>query len=206
MGWQPSDRPILCLVVDRANGRQPLDQAVRAAIDGGVDWVQLRDRTLEGRVLHAWAKQLAERAAGATLIVNRRLDLALCFGAGAHLGFDAVAPQDASTLLGPDVLVGVSCHSAEEVAEAAAAGADYAHLAPVFDPLSKPASRPALGTGVLSAAAHAGIPVIAQGGITAANASSVIRAGAAGVAVTGSLLSAANPQEAAAGLRQALDG
>ncbi len=147
--------------------------------------------------------------------MNRRADVALAAGAdGVHLGFDGHAPE-AARKLGTEHskdhwIVGVSTHSAEEVAAAARAGADYAHLAPVFDPLSKPRERPALGPGVLAEAAasvpaSAGLRLIAQGGIDAETAPAALRAGAAGVAVTGAVFSATHPGEAAARLRAALD-
>jgi len=135
--------------------------------------------------------------------VNRRLDVALAIGAdGVQLGFDAVDAPAARRLLGPEALVGVSCHSAAEAR--AARGASYALLAPVFAPLSKPASRPPLGLAELGRAAG-GLPVLAQGGIDAAGAVAAVAAGAAGVAVTGAILLAPDPARAAAALRRALD-
>ena len=135
--------------------------------------------------------------------MNRRSDVALAIGAeGVHLGFDAVGTEVARQLLGPDALLGVSCHAPEEVH--AAAGASYAHLAPIFPPLSKAASRPALGLSALRAAAGAR-PVLAQGGVEASNAGACLEAGAAGIAVTGAVLMADDPGAAAAALRAALD-
>ena len=121
---------------------------------------------------------------------------------GVHLGFDALDPATARKLLGPDALLGVSCHTPEEVHEAA--GASYAHLAPIFPPLSKTSSRPALGLGALRAAAGAR-PVLAQGGVELGNAGDCLKAGAAGIAVTGAVLMTDDPGAAAARLRAALD-
>ena len=186
-------------------------QDVAAAVTQGVDWVQVRDRELEGAALLGFAEGVAEAAHAAAdragrqvkLIVNRRLDVALAVGAdGVHLGFDALPPQEARRLLGPDALVGVSCHAPAEVG--AAAGASYAHLAPIFAPLSKAASRPPLGVAALGAAAGTR-PVLAQGGVAAGNAAACLAAGAAGVAVTGAVLQADDPGDAAAALRAALD-
>ena len=151
------------------------------------------------------AREAAARA-GHTLqvIVNRRADVALAIGAeGVHLGFDAVDTEVARQLLGPDALLGVSCHAPEEVH--AAAGASYAHLAPIFTPLSKAASRPALGPDALRQAARARRPVLAQGGVEASNAAACLEAGAAGIAVTGTVLMADDPGAAAAALRAVLD-
>ncbi len=175
--------------------------------------MQVRERDLEGRALLARVESLAAAARRAAagrrvrVVVNRRIDVALAAEAdGVHLGFDALDPARARALLGPDRLVGVSAHSAAEVVAAAGAGASYAHLAPVFAPLSKPASRPPLGLGALAVARRAGIPVLAQGGVEPANARAVIAAGAAGVAVTGAVLAAPDPRAAARALRDALDG
>ena len=82
---------------------------------------------------------------------------------------------------------------------------DYVHLAPIFAPLSKPAERASLGVAGIAAAVGRGVPVLAQGGITAENAGRVRAAGAAGVAVTGAIGMAARPAEAAQALRRALD-
>jgi len=186
-------------------------QDVAAAVAGGVDWVQVRERGLDGAELLAFAEAAAGAARDAAartghalqVIVNRRSDVALAIGAeGVHLGFDAVGTEVARQLLGPDALLGVSCHAPEEVH--AAAGASYAHLAPIFPPLSKAASRPALGLGALRAAAGTR-PVLAQGGVEASNAGACLEAGAAGIAVTGAVLMADDPGAAAAALRAALD-
>ena len=176
---------------------------------GGVDRVQVRARELEGAALVEQVAALAAAARrmrpGVEIVVNRRSDAALAAGAdGVHLGFDALAPAEARRLLPQGALIGVSCHAPEEVAAAAAAGADYAQLAPIFDPLSKPRERPALGLEALAAAARHGIPVLAQGGIEARNAGHALAAGAAGVAVTGAILGDPDPRAAAARLRAVL--
>ncbi len=184
--------------------------AIAAAVAGGADWVQLRERALPASALLAWADEVAAaaRAAGRAvkILVNRRVDVALATEAdGVHLGFDAMAPGPARALLGAGRLVGVSAHAPGELAGAAAEGADYAHLAPIFAPFSKPPERPALGLAALGAARASGLPVLAQGGIDAARAAGAVRAGATGVAVTGAVLGAPDPRAAAAALRAALD-
>jgi thiamine-phosphate pyrophosphorylase len=193
-------------------GADAAPAAIAAAVAGGVDWVQLRERALAARALLAWcdavsaAARAAAGARGVRILVNRRIDVALAAGAdGVHLGFDALDPARARALVGPGRLVGVSAHAPAEVAAAARAGADYAHLAPILAPLSKPAERPPLGLAALAAGRGAGIPVLAQGGLEPANAGAALRAGAAGVAVTGALLGAPDPTEAARALRAALD-
>jgi len=207
-------RPILCLVTDRRVSRWPLVQAIAAAVAGGVDWVQLREHDLDAAALLALAEDVRRaaresarlRGGQVTILVNRRLDVALALGdAGVHLGAVAVAPEDARRLLGPSLPVGVSTHAPAEVAAAARAGASYAFLAPIFAPRSKAATRPALGLAALAEASRAGIPVLAQGGCDAANAAALLAAGAAGLAVTGAILMADDPRAAAAAIRLALD-
>jgi len=110
---------------------------------------------------------------------------------------------DARRLLGPRACIGVSTHSVAEVR--AATGADHVHLAPIFAPLSKRSTRPALGLDAIAAASRSGVPVLAQGGISAGNAAEVCRAGAAGVAVTGAILLAENIANATHALRVALN-
>jgi thiamine-phosphate pyrophosphorylase len=199
-------------VTDRRLASTPLDDAVAAAVAGGVDWVQIRERDLAGAALVALCDRVAaaaRRAAGdriVRIVVNRRADVALASGAdGVQLGFDAVPVATARALLGPGAWIGVSAHAPAEVRAAAADGARYAQLAPIWAPLSKPAERAPLGLAPLRDCAGA-LPVLAQGGIEPGNAADAIRAGAAGVAVTGAILAAVDPGDAARALRQALDG
>lgn len=207
-------RPLLCLVTDRRLSRRPLVETVAAAVAAGVDWVQVRERDLGAAALATFTDALlraardAARARGGSVsvVVNRRTDVALATGAdGVHLGFDAVSVADARDLLGNARLVGVSTHAPDEVLTAAREGASYVLLAPIFTPLSKAATRPALGAAALRAATVAGVPLLAQGGVQTSNVTSLLRAGASGVAVTGAILQADDPAEAAAALRRALD-
>jgi thiamine-phosphate pyrophosphorylase len=200
-------RPILCLVTDRHLAAAPLEAVVAAAVENGADWVQLRERDLDDAALLALADRVRTAIGGrAELHVSRRVDVALACGAdGVQLGSNAMPVAAARALLGPRARIGVSTHAPGEVHAAARDGAGHAQLAPLFAPLSKPADRPALGVGALRACAAA-LPVIAQGGVEAANAADLVRAGAAGVAVTGAILAASDPAAATRALRAALDG
>jgi thiamine-phosphate pyrophosphorylase len=204
--------PVLCLVTDRKASHAPLAEAVGAAVAAGVDWVQVREKDLSGAALLALCDELAEAARRARpavrVLVNRRCDVALAAALdGVQLGFDGAPPAAARRLLGPGALVGASTHAPAELDAASLAALSHLQLAPIFPPLSKPADRPPAGLAALrEAAARAPIPVLAQGGVDASNAADCIRAGAAGVCVTGAILSAGDPGRAAAALRRALDG
>jgi thiamine-phosphate pyrophosphorylase len=204
--------PILCLVVDRAAARGDLANCVAAAVAAGVDWVQIRERELEGAALLAHAEEIgaaarqaaAQRGGRVEIFINRRIDIALALGAdGVQLGFDAVDPPTARRLLSADAKIGISTHHPDEI-RTALPEVDYAQLAPIAQPLSKSHAGPYLGVRALAEATGYGIPVIAQGGITAANAAAIAAAGAAGIAVTGAILSAPDPAHATRALRAAL--
>jgi thiamine-phosphate pyrophosphorylase len=213
-----SSRAILSAVLDGAGlGEDPRKRAA-ALFAAGVDWIQLRDRSLPDAALFALAAaliaardeasgNLARSEPAKRVIVNRRLDIALAVGAdGVHLGFDAVGPDEARRLLGPDALVGASLHAIEEIEAATAGPLSYAHLAPIWPPLSKPASRPPLGPETLARACRPGLPLLAQGGLDPQRALEAVRAGAAGIAVTGSLTGSSEANRLAGALRRALDG
>lgn len=191
-----------------------MHEIVTRAVEAGIDWLQLRERDLDGAAWLEWGRPLCKAARSAAkrsgrplaVTVNRRVDLALVLGAdGIHLGFDALDSAQARNRMGASRLVGVSTHSEDEVDRARLPGADYVHLAPIFDPISKPASRQAAGLETLATACQRDLPVLAQGGIEVSNAASVLAAGARGIAVTGSVVSAADPASVVRALRAVLD-
>jgi thiamine-phosphate pyrophosphorylase len=153
----------------------------------GADWIQIREKDLSARDLFELTRRVLAQPnpRAVKILVNTRIDVALAAGAsGAHLPSNSPAPLAWRAVTPPGFLLGVSCHSPEEVRAAAAEGADYVFFGPVFAPLSKPAQSPPVElAGLACAAAAAGeIPVLALGGITHANAAACIEAGAAGVA------------------------
>ncbi len=223
---RPIFRPILCAVLDAQSlGREP-GRAARELFDAGGDWIELRDRKLEGDALFSVARALvsardtiAPRTSDPMqvgsrtrcVLINRRIDIAGAARAdGVHLGFDALDAVTAARLLADQSWIGTSLHSIAEVAAIAKSTHDipgrYAHLAPIWDPLSKPASRPALGWARLAEACAGGARILAQGGIEETNAAEALRAGAVGVAVTGILANAHTRIERTRGIRAALDG
>jgi len=190
-------RPILCYITDRralASGQ--VLPVILAAIDAGLDLIQIREKDLGTRDLLALASAAVEgvREKGARsssgpvprIVVNDRLDVALAAGAGGvHLGGESLPAATVCTALRAhgDFWVGVSCHSPEDTAAAEAAGADYVVLGPIFETASKLPYGPPLGLGALERAAHGTrIPLLALGGITPGRVRSCIDAGAAGIA------------------------
>jgi thiamine-phosphate pyrophosphorylase len=164
-------RMLRCCITDRT-----LDFA------GKVDWVQVRDKDLPARELIAVVRRAMGRVG--KVLVNTRVDVAMAAGAaGVHLPSGSIAASEWRTITPSGFLIGVSCHSMEDVVRAEREGADYVVFGPVFDPLSKSADLPARGLRELSRVSRAvRIPVLALGGITEENAPECVAAGAAGVA------------------------
>jgi thiamine-phosphate pyrophosphorylase len=148
------------------------------------DWFQLRAKHLSARQLHSLTRQALFLAPEKKVIVNSRLDVALAARAhGVHLPSHSPAPRLLRPLTPPGFLIGVSCHTFDELRQAEAEGADYVFFSPIFQPFSKPDYHPGLGLSVLrEACVIVNIPLFALGGITIENAPHCEEAGAAGVA------------------------
>lgn len=192
----------LYLVTDRNKTRgRPLLEVIQKALDAGVKAIQLRERDLPTRELLSLAEQvraLTDRA-GATLLINDRVDVCLMIGAeGVHLRADHLPIPVVRRLLGPERLIGVSCHSVEEVWEAEKEGADFVVLGPLYETPSKRSYGPPIGVETLRAAkAGCPIPIFAIGGIQSDRIPEVLKAGAIGVAVISGILTAADVGRAA---------
>jgi thiamine-phosphate pyrophosphorylase len=197
------------VVADPEQTRRDLVADVAAALAGGVTCVQLRAKRLTDREATELARRLRElcRRSGAWFLVNDRLDIALAVGAdGVHLGVDDLPVAEARRVAGPEFVIGFSPESDQQTAEAAAAGADYLGVGPVYATGTKLDAGAPIGLETLcQRVSIAGIPVVGIGGITPETAADVIAAGAAGVAVVGAILRAPDPERAAALLRQAVD-
>jgi len=191
---------------DEPTRRRRLLEKISEAATAGVDYIQLREKDLHTRDLELLAREVVatikklrteNRELRTALLINSRIDIALAVGSdGVHLRGDDVSPQEVRGVwkkfgvgsCGADAparelsrqipLIAVSCHSPEEVAQAATNGATFAVFAPVFE---KKDAQPA-GLAALSQACKAKIPVLALGGITLDNAHSCLEAGAAGIA------------------------
>ena len=201
----------LLAVTDRHGHARPLADTVQAALDGGVHWIWFRDRDLDPEARRSLGAGIAARvrAAGAFLTVGGDIALAEALGAdGVHLG-GGTGPEwitAARAALGPDALIGISAHARVEVEAAARTGADYVTLSPIFPTASKPGYGPALGPEGIAAARRADLPIVALGGVTPERIPLCRDAGAAGVAVMGTLMRAAGPAAAARRILAAWDG
>jgi thiamine-phosphate pyrophosphorylase len=157
-----------------------LDVAARAASDG-VEMIQIRAKEISARALTNLVKgAVALRVS--KILVNTRTDIALACGAhGVHLPSHSIAPSTVRKITPPDFLIGVSCHTIDELRAAADEGANFAVYGPVFASITK-AVTPIGLEALRQAVASVKLPVYALGGVTAQNASLCIQSGAAGIA------------------------
>ena len=199
--------PTLLVITDRRQARRALEDVIAAALDGGARWISLREKDLPPAERVALAARLVALAQPyrAIVMMHEDVDAAAQAGAGGvHLpsGGD---PATARRRLGRAALVGVSAHSAAELQAAATRGADYVTVSPIFASASKPGYGPILGVPALGAlVGGAAIPVIALGGVTETTAADCRAAGAAGIAVMGQVMRAADPHRTTAALVAAL--
>jgi thiamine-phosphate pyrophosphorylase len=195
--------PILdagCFPNDRA-----LITAAEELVSAGVTLIQYRNKSGTARAMLEQARELRRQCRtgpalslpkgvsdphAVRLIMNDRADLALVAGFdGVHVGQDDLLPESVRRIIGPDRWLGVSTHNPEQVAEADLTSADYLAIGPVFSTSSKEKPDPVVGLeGVRRARSLTRKPLVAIGGITRANAASVIEAGADSVAVISDLL------------------
>jgi len=184
------------------------DATLCAALDGGVDIVQLRIKGGTDDELVAaggrYARICAER--GVPLIINDRPDLVGPIGAdGVHLGQEDMPVAAARRIIGEEPIVGLSTHTPEQISAAAEQELDYTGVGPVNATPTKP-GRAAVGVGLVEyAAAHADAPFFAIGGLRVERIDAVVRAGARRIAVVRAITDAPDPQLAARALRQALE-
>ena len=190
----------------RPRGEDP-ELLLRAALTGGVDIVQLREKELGRPVIERSAstfRRLCDTYS-VPFLLNDDPYLAHSVDAdGVHLGQDDVAVAEAREVLGPDALIGLSTHSPEQVE--AAEGVEYISVGPVWETPTK-AGRPAVGLDLVRhAAANAKTPFFAIGGIDVSNVREVVEAGAERLCVVRAIRDATDPSATAAELRQAFSG
>ena len=211
-GARPAALPRLHVITDTRGGRDPLPvvrAALAAASARGVGIaVQVRAKEATDRALLDLARQVVALAdpAGALVLVDDRLDIALAAGAaGVHLGAHDLPIEDAARWAGPGAVLGGTAREPVGAAAAARAGASYLGVGPVFATRTKVGLPDPLGThGVHAVASTSALPVIAIGGITAGAVPALRAAGAHGVAVVTAVSEAADPQAATAALLDAL--
>ena len=181
---------VACLKPSLRTTSSIIDYA-RELADGGVTLLQYRNKVGNTREMLDQAREIrCVLGADVTLIMNDRADICLAANFdGAHVGQDDLSPQGARSVIGDESILGVSTHNLEQLKEADAGPADYVAYGPVFATSSKPDHDPPVGLeGIRAARAVTKKPLVAIGGITRANARSVIDAGADSVAVISDLL------------------
>ena len=184
----------------------PIRNIAAAAFAAGCRWFSLREKDLSAPERRQLLTELVALARGFGAVVTAHDDVEGVAAAGAggvHLpaGSDPAAARRRL----PRALIGISAHSADEAAARLREGADYVTISPIFLTVSKPGYGPALGLeGLAAAAAAAGGPVVALGGITPAAAGACLAAGAAGIAVMGEVMRAADPSRVVAAFLAAL--
>ena len=192
----------------KQTGGRDLEEVLARALEGGVRAIQLREKDRDtGEVFRLGERLLAgARTAGAALIVNDRVDVAMALGVdGVHLTRKSLPPNEARTLVGPRMLLGISCHSLGDVKEAVDGGVDFLVLGPIYATASKAPYGPPLTPEILRRArAFCPLPILAIGGIGPEQVPEVMAAGADGVAAISAVLRAADPAAAAAEILSAV--
>ena len=196
---EPLRLPKLYAILDVACFASPL-RTISSIVDyardlaaGGVTLLQYRNKVGATREMLSHAREIRSTLGdGVTLIMNDRADISLAADFdGVHVGQDDLSPQGARTVIGENGILGVSTHNLEQLEEADAGPADYIAYGPIFTTSSKRNPDPVVTIeGIRAARAATKKPLVAIGGITRANARSVIEAGADSVAVISDLLSA----------------
>ncbi len=198
----------LYLVTDAPSSQgRSFAEVIRAAVAGGVDLVQYRDKAASAREYFQRAQELQAlcRQLGVPLLLNDHVDIAALLGAdGIHLGQDDIPLAQARRLLGAEATIGVSTHEVGEAEEAIREGADYINIGPVFPTRTKdlPLAKVGIGLGLVTEIVKLSrVPVTTMGGIGLSNAAQVIAAGADRVAVVTALTKAPDIAAAARELK-----
>lgn len=192
--------PLHVVTDDAVAGRADfVDQAAEVIRIGGARIaLHLRAPSASGRRMFDLASRLMKiaRSAGAALIVNDRIDIALAVEAdGVQLGRRSLGPGDARRIVGSERWIGASVHSIGEAREAVEGGADFLVVGSIYKTASHP-GRSGAGVGLIAETAALGVPVTAIGGITPERVDAVRRAGGAGVAVIRGVWDAPDPAAA----------
>jgi thiamine-phosphate pyrophosphorylase len=201
--FDPLSLRLLAITDDLRDGANGLVGRARAAVRGGATMLQLR-------LKHATARELVEiarvlvAAVPVPVLVNDRVDVALAAGAaGVHLGVDDLPVRAVRPIVPPGFILGASFGSEDELEHAT--GADYVGIGPVHHTASKADAGASIGVdGFARLARMIGVPAVAIGGVSAADAPALTAAGAAGLAVIRAVFGAPDPEAAARELRMAI--
>ncbi|WCN39379.1 thiamine phosphate synthase [Aneurinibacillus uraniidurans] len=203
--WNKRLGVYLVMGIGDVNGQSALAIA-RAAIAGGVDVIQLREKKAPLGDIIETGRKLRElcRDHGVLFIVNDRVDVALLLEAdGVHVGQDDLPADETRRLVGSDMFIGVSASSMEEAQRALELGADYLGVGAIYATNSKSdAGAPVTPQLIADIRAITSVPLVGIGGITAGNCAEVMEHGADGVAVISAIVGASDPQAAAAELKR----
>ncbi|TMQ29660.1 MAG: thiamine phosphate synthase [Nitrospirae bacterium] len=191
----------LFLVTDRHQTKgRPLVPLLQRVLTAAAPAIQLRERDLSARELVTLAVgvQAVTASRRSQLLINDRIDVALALeGVGVHLRSNSLPVSVARQVLGTQRLLGISVHAVEEAVQVESQGADYIVLGPIYETPSKQMFGPPLGIHTLERACRlVRLPIIGIGGVTAARAREMRRAGAFGVAVITAVLGAADVESA----------
>jgi thiamine-phosphate pyrophosphorylase len=200
------------IVDPEVSGGHALPNLCRMLAEGGATLVQLRDKLSDTRVMVERARAIKAALGEVPLLINDRVDVALATGAaGVHIGWDDMAPADARALLGSDAVIGLSINSPARADATALELIDYAGIGGVYGTTSKATENAPIGLSGLARVIETlkrkkhDFPTCGIAGITAANAASVIEAGADGISAISAFSLAKDPRAATAELRRVVD-
>jgi thiamine-phosphate pyrophosphorylase len=197
--------PFLCVITDEAFC--PVSLAEKA-LEGGASMIQLRHKSASGSQLYSWAIEIVNLAKryNALCIINDRVDIAMASRAdGVHLGQQDMPALVARKIMDKNSIIGVSTSSIEEAMQAENDGADYIGFGHIYPTSSKEKGYPPLGPEALQKVSKLiSLPIVAIGGVSLKNATSLISCGASGVAVISAVSRAVDPSRAAQKLVSAI--
>lgn len=198
---RPFDLSLYLVTDEGLAGPRGVVETVRAAVQGGVTLVQLRDPVGKTRAMIDTASALLDvlRPLGIPLIINDRVDVALAVDAdGVHVGQQDMRADKVRELIGPDRIIGLSVSTLGELRADDIGFVDYLGVGPIFSTATKPNAAAPIGfDGLADMVAATDVPVVAIGGLKAEHVEPTLAAGADGLAIVSAIIAAADPAKAA---------